>query len=54
MEQSDIHAQRNPYAEDSPRPVMERRHLFGNRLRWAAAVIRQERQRRRYKQEKLF
>jgi hypothetical protein len=33
---------------------MERRHLFGNRLRWAAAVIRQERERRRYKQEKLF
>jgi hypothetical protein len=54
MEQTDIHTQRNPPPGDFPRLVMERRHLFGNRLRWAAAVIRQERERRRYKQEKLF
>jgi hypothetical protein len=33
---------------------MERRHLFGNRLRWAAQVVRMERERRRHKQEKLF
>jgi len=33
---------------------MERRHLFGNRLRWAAAVVRAEKDRRRNRQETLF
>jgi hypothetical protein len=33
---------------------MERRHPFGNRLRWAAHIIREERNRRRHRQEKLF
>jgi hypothetical protein len=33
---------------------MERRHLFGNRLRWAAEVIRAEKDRRRNRQAKLF
>jgi|GEM_PF-4606340 hypothetical protein len=33
---------------------MERKHLFGNRLRWAAQVIREERAQRRNKQQKLF
>jgi hypothetical protein len=33
---------------------MERRHWFGNRLRWAAQVVREERIQRRNKQEKLF
>jgi hypothetical protein len=33
---------------------MERRHWFGNRLRWAAEVVREERALRRNRQEKLF
>jgi len=54
MEQSDIHAQRNTRPGEIPRPVMEHRHWFGNRLRYAAAVVRAERTRRRNRQEKLF
>jgi hypothetical protein len=33
---------------------MERRHWFGNRLRWAAQVVREDRRRRRNPQQKLF
>ena len=54
LERSDIHTDRNQPPGGSPRPVMERRHMFGNRLRWAAAVVRAEKDRRRNRQEKLF
>jgi len=54
MEQSDIRTQRNPRPGEDLRPVMEHRHWFGNRLRYAAAVVRAERVRRRNRQEKLF
>jgi len=33
---------------------MERRHWFGNRLRYATQVVRAEKARRRNRQEKLF
>ncbi|HEX5594372.1 MAG TPA: hypothetical protein VFX35_13630 [Solirubrobacterales bacterium] len=54
MEQPDIHIQGNPRPGEPSRPVMEHRHWFGNRLRYAAAVVRAERARRRNRQEKLF
>jgi hypothetical protein len=54
MEKPDTRVQRNPRPGDIPRPVMERRHWFGNRLRYAAAVVRADRARRRNRQEKLF
>jgi hypothetical protein len=54
MEQSDYHAQRNLRPGDPPRPVMEHRYWLGNRFRYAAAMVRAERVRRRNRQEKLF
>ncbi|MFL5833226.1 MAG: hypothetical protein ACJ76B_04505 [Solirubrobacterales bacterium] len=54
MEPPDTRPDKNSADEARPPIVMERRHLFGNRLRWAAQVIREERMQRRNKQQKLF
>jgi hypothetical protein len=37
-----------------PPPGPERKYLFGNRLRWAAQVIRHQRYRRRLKQREAL
>jgi len=54
LEQSDIRHQKAQPHEEIPRPTMERRHWFGNRLRYTAQVIRVEKARRRNRQQKLF
>jgi len=55
MEPRDTRADKHPPHRGARPPiVMERKHLFGNRLRWAAQVIREERAQRRNKQQKLF
>jgi hypothetical protein len=54
LEHSDIHNQRDQPHEEIPRPRMEHRHWFGNRLRYAAQVVRAEKARRRNRQQKLL
>jgi hypothetical protein len=55
LEQPDTRTRNSPANGNPPRPiVMERRHWFGNRLRWAAEVVREDRNRRRNQQQKLF
>jgi hypothetical protein len=54
MEPRDTRPDKHSADEARPPIVMERKHLFGNRLRWAAQVIRAERIQRRNKQQKLF
>jgi hypothetical protein len=55
LEPPDTRTRNSLATGSSRRPiVMERRHWFGNRLRWAAEVVREERAHRRNQQEKLF
>jgi len=54
MEPPDTRPDKNSAEEARAPIVMERKHLFGNRLRWAAQVIREDRRRRRNQQQKLF
>jgi len=54
LERSDNRTQKDLPYEEIPRPRMERRHWFGNRLRYAAQVVLAEKARRRNRQEKLF